>query len=110
MNKKVMYRSVKRILEENEEYKKAAEILDYCLESTHACEYLDDDYIRTLHAQVEEGGSEGIYVDLIAETLHERMRIATWKTLYDGPDAYQKMGTIAGLATWAAYKAWREAA
>lgn len=114
MNKKTMYQNVMTILKESPAYRKAADCLDYTLCPCSSVESLDDDYIHTLHGQVEEGSNEGIYVDLIAE---ERtpdgpkvMPIGVWKTLDESPEAYEKMGIIAGLATWAAYKAWREAA
>ena len=114
MNKNAMYQNVMTILESSPVYQKAADCLDYTLCPCSSVESLDDDCIHTLHSQVEEGANEGIYVDLVAEERTPSgpkvMRIGVWKTLDESPEAYEKMGAIAGLATWAAYKAWREAA
>lgn len=110
MRKHQLYKDVIDILKQNPQYQKAEKILDYNLESYSRVSELEDDDIRFVHTTVDEGSCEGIYVDLVAETRDEVMNIATWKTLDTSPEAYADMGVIAGLATWAAYKAWREAA
>ena len=110
MIKHKLYKDVIDILKQNTQYQKAEKILDYNMESYSRISELEDDEIRFVHATVDEGSCEGIYVRLVAETSDKYMKIATWKTLDTSPEAYAEMGVIAGLATWAAYKAWREAA
>lgn len=110
MKKSQMYKDVINLLKKDPMYQKAEGRLDYTLESYSRVDELPDDEIRWIHGVVDEGSCEGIYVDLIAETPKQSMRIGTWKTLDTSAAAYIDMGVIAGLATWAGYKAWREAA
>ena len=110
MNKSKMYNDVITLLKKDPMYQNAEGRLDYTLESYSRVEDLPDDEIKWIHGIVDEGSCEGIFVDLIAETQNQQMRIGTWKTLDTSAAAYIDMGVIAGLSTWAAYKAWRESA
>ena len=106
MKKKAMYEGVMEIIKQRPEFHEVQPILDYWLMPGSGTDYLPDMEISELYAVATPGGSEGIYVDLYAETADHRMRILSLKTLEEGPDAFCSMGRIAGLITWVAYRVW----
>lgn len=79
--------------------KEAVELLDYAIPCSRSvgtllqeCDSLD------VEAEVNTGGSEGVYVDfyLRHSTGKRTIAIGTLKTLDEDMDAYIKMGMIAG--------------
>ena len=81
------------------ELKEAVSILDYAIPCSRSVKILlQECETFAVEAQVNTGGSEGVYIDFfIRHSIEKRnTAIGTLKTLHEGMDAYIKMGMIAG--------------
>ena len=105
MKRKEMYERITKILDEDDQYIKAAECLDYRLCSHAGSDEINVNDVYDIVATECFGGSEGIYVDLYAYSVSQKMNIITFKTLYDDKSSWMTMGQIAAMASWAAHKA-----
>ncbi len=100
------------LVKENGCYEKAGAIMDYFLAEDYRVRELTD-YEFDFIAQVNFGGSEGIYIDCYisgrfdekaAPSETQRLRCGTFKTLDESLDAMKIMGELTGALTFFAHK------
>ena len=90
------------------EFQEYLKTLDYYQTSTYReQELIQYGNAMDIHAHVNPGGSEGVYLDWYWTTgkpNDKPIDIGTFKTLDEGIHAYEIMGAIAGLLTFGSWR------
>jgi len=95
----ILFRRVLALVQQNGYYDEAEVIMDYALPGDGKTEF--SDYQFNFFAQVNMGGSEGIYIDCYLrgkfdQSGRETCKVGTFKTLKENMNAYRIMGALSG--------------
>lgn len=96
-----MFNSVWQIVSAVSELEEAVKCLDYANPERSGVRLKDVVEDTRLLVYVNEGGSEGVYIDALLRSSNGTCyEIGTLKTLEEGPEAFMKMGLLSGILTW----------
>ena len=99
----ILFRRVLDLVQRNGYYDEAEAIMDYALPDDSKTEFTN--YRFDFFAQVNKGGSEGVYIDCYLrgefnQSGKNTCKIGTFKTLKENMNAYRIMGALSGALTF----------